>query len=256
MPQKVKKVLEELSNFFQEVLGRNLVGIYLHGSLAMGCFNPASSDIDIIAVIKGKLSLQAKNKLQAGIRLSSKKYPQNEFEISVVKQDVLRKFKYPTPFEFHFSKSSKNVSAKNNTGYDNDLVAHFAMVKKRGLCLYGKPIRSIFPNIPKKYFLKSIAQDAKWSAENVRKAKEKGKCPVPTYAVLNFCRAIAFIRSNEFFSKKEGGEWGLKHLPKKYAPIIKEALKKYRKRNSAKTVDSELLKQFSEYSWNVIKKYY
>lgn len=32
----------------KDILGENLVGVYLHGSLAMGCFNPQRSDIDLI----------------------------------------------------------------------------------------------------------------------------------------------------------------------------------------------------------------
>lgn len=32
-----------------------LTGVYLHGSLAMGYFNPAKSDIDLILVINGEM---------------------------------------------------------------------------------------------------------------------------------------------------------------------------------------------------------
>ncbi|MDQ0195648.1 nucleotidyltransferase domain-containing protein [Paenibacillus wynnii] len=37
-------------------LSGNLLGIYLHGSLAMGCFNPLKSDIDFLIVVKDKLT--------------------------------------------------------------------------------------------------------------------------------------------------------------------------------------------------------
>ena len=43
-----------LSSFIQqskEILGNNLIGIYLHGSAAMGCFNQ-KSDIDLLIVVK------------------------------------------------------------------------------------------------------------------------------------------------------------------------------------------------------------
>ena len=45
---------KEFLNIFAEksksVLGKNLIGIYLHGSLVFGCFNPKKSDIDLILV--------------------------------------------------------------------------------------------------------------------------------------------------------------------------------------------------------------
>ena len=45
---------EELLNRFtsesKRIIGDDLAGIYLHGSLAMDCFNPDRSDIDLIVV--------------------------------------------------------------------------------------------------------------------------------------------------------------------------------------------------------------
>ena len=39
----------------KEILKDNLVGIYLHGSAVMGCYNPAKSDIDLIIVVKDSI---------------------------------------------------------------------------------------------------------------------------------------------------------------------------------------------------------
>ena len=36
----------------REILGENLAGVYLHGSLAMGCFNPRKSDLDLLTVVR------------------------------------------------------------------------------------------------------------------------------------------------------------------------------------------------------------
>ncbi|WP_090512733.1 nucleotidyltransferase domain-containing protein [Paenibacillus sp. cl6col] len=36
-------------------LSQSLVGIYLHGSMAMGCFTPQQSDIDILTIVKDEL---------------------------------------------------------------------------------------------------------------------------------------------------------------------------------------------------------
>ena len=33
-----------------DIFGKDLTGVYLHGSLAMGCFNPQKSDIDLMVV--------------------------------------------------------------------------------------------------------------------------------------------------------------------------------------------------------------
>ena len=36
----------------REAFGGNLAGVYLHGSAAMGCWNPAKSDLDLIVVVQ------------------------------------------------------------------------------------------------------------------------------------------------------------------------------------------------------------
>lgn len=52
-----------IDNFVQQnqnILGENLIGVYLHGSAVMGCFNDQKSDLDFIVVIKNSLSKSAK----------------------------------------------------------------------------------------------------------------------------------------------------------------------------------------------------
>jgi streptomycin 3"-adenylyltransferase len=44
-------ILKIIKQEYQTILGDNLVGIYVHGSIAFGCFHEEKSDIDFIAVI-------------------------------------------------------------------------------------------------------------------------------------------------------------------------------------------------------------
>ena len=45
-------VIDSFVKQSEEILKDNLVGIYLHGSAVMGCFNPAKSDLDLIVVVR------------------------------------------------------------------------------------------------------------------------------------------------------------------------------------------------------------
>ena len=49
-------ILDKIVNTSKQIFGEELTGIYLHGSLAMGCFHPDKSDIDLILVIKDSVS--------------------------------------------------------------------------------------------------------------------------------------------------------------------------------------------------------
>lgn len=45
-------ILDEIVGQSKQIFGEELTGIYLHGSMVKGCFNPDKSDIDLIAVIR------------------------------------------------------------------------------------------------------------------------------------------------------------------------------------------------------------
>jgi streptomycin 3"-adenylyltransferase len=49
----------------------------------------------------------------------------------------------------------------------------------------------------------------------------------PVYVILNLCRIAAFLEEGAVLSKKEGGLWGLQHLPQAYREIIRAAMDAY-----------------------------
>ena len=53
-----KDILAQVTSSFQKILKDNLVGIYVHGSIAFNCFHWDRSDIDFIVVTKETPSLQ------------------------------------------------------------------------------------------------------------------------------------------------------------------------------------------------------
>ena len=82
-----QSILDEIIDKSKEILGKNLIGIYLHGSMAMGCFNPDKSDIDLIIVIKDDISDAQKLVLMEHIVLLNRQAPRKGLEISVVKSE-------------------------------------------------------------------------------------------------------------------------------------------------------------------------
>ena len=55
LPDEVFSILALLRESIQAVLSDELVGLYLYGSLASGDFDPASSDVDFVAVTQTML---------------------------------------------------------------------------------------------------------------------------------------------------------------------------------------------------------
>jgi predicted nucleotidyltransferase len=86
---------EELTVIFSD----DLVGVYLHGSAATGCFNPDRSDIDLLVVARQPLSPEQRRAVARLLLASSgAPYP---VELTVVTTGQLHPWRHPTPFEFH-----------------------------------------------------------------------------------------------------------------------------------------------------------
>lgn len=221
---------EQLINEFversKEILKDNLTGIYLHGSAVMGCFNPKKSDIDLITVVERPLGDPVKRAYTDMTVRCSAEGPAKGIEMSVVLRRVCKPFVYPTPFELHFSaghlawyEKDPDDYIRRMNGTDKDLAAHFTILNKRGRRLCGAPIGEVFAEVPESDYMDSIRFDVENAAEEIEQ--------YTMYLTLNLARVLAFSEEGLVLSKKEGGEWGLVHLPAEYRPLIKAALSEY-----------------------------
>ncbi len=232
--QYIQSIVKMVSDFF----GNDLVGVYLHGSLAMGSYYRPKSDIDLIIVVESVLNPNLRKSIANSlVRLSKVRPTLGNLEVSVITQEVAKFFSHPCPFEVHYSSDWHEKIINDQVDFsqnneDPDLAAHITYVVKRGIVLKGKKINEVFGSVPWRYFLASILDDFGWIVENENILES------PFYSVLNICRVIRTLteRDENVFSKDEGGEWALVSLPKRYHPLIQKALDVYR---SERVVTSE-----------------
>ena len=239
-----QNILNGIVGQCKEIFTTKLVGVYLHGSMAMGCFNPEKSDIDLIIVIKEDISDIQKLEFMERIVEFNKKAPEKGLEISVVKKGYCSPFVYPTPFVLHFSPAHLNRFqaapqdfVENMNGEDKDLAAHFTMIRKYGIVLYGEPVDSVFAPVPRENYIDSIYADIKNAKQDIMED--------PVYITLNLCRVLAFLKDGLYLSKEEGGKWGVEHLPEKYHPVIMGAAECYATGKNME-VEERMARQFAE----------
>lgn len=217
---------------FSAVLGDKLLGIYVHGSLAFGCYNPGVSDIDFIAVTSDEGPTQEEKALliRALLSLDSVYFgigdPHAGFEMSVVSERVCRNFVYPTPFTLHYSNFHRDAARRDIAAYcarvwgcDYDLAAHFTVIRAAGYTLCGEAIGTMFGPVPRGNYIDSITRDIADAAENA--------ADDPVYALLGACRTAAAISEGRVLSKRGGGEWALERFPDSFRPTIEAALRIY-----------------------------
>ena len=222
-----QKLINDFVDLTIEILGSQLTGIYLHGSLAMGCFNPEKSDIDLIVVIEHEITDVQKMQFMEQIVALNRQAPAKGLEISIVLRKYCAPFIYPTPFELHFSPvhlqwfyNNPQNYVENMKGMDKDLAAHFTIIRRYGVTLFGEEIEKVFADVPARNYIDSIWEDVKNAGKEI--------VDQPVYIVLNLCRVLAFLQDGLCLSKREGGKWAMEHLPVEDTAIISSALKCYR----------------------------
>lgn len=110
-PSSTKEQINTFIKLVTERLSDNLIGVYLHGSLSMKCFNPEKSDIDLIIVTVKQMNITTKKKIiEELLVLSNNPHP---IEVSFIIYDDLKEWKYPTPFDLHYSEAWRNLYKKN-----------------------------------------------------------------------------------------------------------------------------------------------
>ena len=244
-PAHTQAQVADLVAALDGLLTERLLGIYLHGSLALGCFHPATSDVDMLVVMPEELSLDTRKRVvELLLTRSGAPHP---VEISFLRHSDLTPWRHPCPFDMHYSETWRRryqeglangswVAWAPTTAGDDDLAAHITVTRARGICLTGLPIEQVFPPIPPEHYADSIVGDFYWMAERLLEN--------PAYLVLNACRVLAFLTEDMIASKDEGGVWGLKHLPTGLRPLVSAALTQYRNGEAGRPLDEAALRLF------------
>ena len=247
-------LLRRFTEMSRKILGDNLVGVYLHGSAAMGCFHPKKSDLDLILVVETEIPDSAKMEFMKQVIKFNEEAPAKGLELSIVKKEVCKPFVYPTPYELHFSIShlkwfqeKPEEYIEKMKGTDQDLAAHFTIINHYGITLYGEKREDVFGEVPKSDYIDSIWFDVENAREDILED--------PMYMTLNLCRVLAYLKEGRVLSKKAGGEWGLNSLPEGYRLLPQKALQCYESEEEMK-VDAEDAQIFVDYMITEIQTEY
>ncbi len=227
-PQSVKNQVAALVGTVKAIAKEQLVGVYLHGSLALGCFNPDRSDLDLLVVTHAPLMREMKQALIDELLLLSG--DPSPIEISFLCQTQLGTWHYPTPYDLHYSEMwregyqnrserQKWLPSADQDKFDSDLAAHLTVLLARGITLYGKPAAEVFPAVPVTDYQAAILADYRDARAKVEQN--------PLYAVLTACRVYGYLSEKRILSKQEGARWGINNLPGEYKSLLVSALAIY-----------------------------
>lgn len=251
-PAPVRARIECLIATQQVILGPALRGIYLHGSLAMGCYNPLRSDIDMLVLIDSALTSAQRSALVAALPVLST--PEQPIEISILLTGAIAPWRHPAPYELHYSEDWRARYAADDAaglpGVDRDLAGHITVARERGVALFGQKPLDLLPAVPPADFLDSILADVLSDEFGLAGLAASAN---PVYTILNVCRTLGYMNTGRIMSKDEGALWALLELPWRYGSMTARALEKYRAYGDAPEYTREELAQFCSYALSELR---
>lgn len=254
-PSEIKDFIFNLNKSIKEIINKNYVGFYIHGSLAMGGFNPKNSDIDVLVITYKSMEIELKrNLVRFLLEYSNSPYP---IEISFLNIEQLQQWQHPCPYDFHYSEfwrerfekdllNDSNHFLNSDIHTDSDLAAHLTITYQRGICVEGKPIKEVFPLVPSSDYISSILGDYQDCLENIEDD--------PIYCSLNLIRVFWYLKERVISSKQEAGHWGLKNFPGELSITISKVVNFYENGNGTNTFEQDELILLRNYISDNVQK--
>ena len=181
------------------VLGPVLVGVYLHGSAALGGWSAERSDVDLLGVVATSLDRRAKQVVSARLNHPSLVCPAEAgLEMSLVTAAVAADPPRRPPFERHVTTGpSPQLHLGGPAATDPDLLLAFAVCRRAGVAVAGPGPVEVFAEPPRMWLLERAAAELRWAVRHGTFA----------YRVLTACRAWRYLEDDVLGSKVESGHW-------------------------------------------------
>ena len=223
LPGPVAELLSVVLAGQRAVLGANLLGLYLRGSLALGDFDPDTSDVDALCVTETPLSAAEIERLAAlHLRLAAlpNRYAR-ELEVAYLPRSAARRW---TPGERHPTLYRGSGVLEEQPHGENWVLERWAVLSGEST-LSGPPPATLFEPVSAEQIRRAVRQrlhdwhafaltpdDPGWSS--------RGHA---AYAVETTCRMLHTLQTGELGSKPAAVRWALLNLPDPWRRLVERS---------------------------------
>jgi predicted nucleotidyltransferase len=221
-PAVEEQQLEQTLALVRDVLGRDLLGAYLHGSLVLGGLRPRS-DLDLFVVSKRPTAREEKRRLIDGLMLiSGSDSPGGlwPMELTIVVESEVRPWHYPPKFDFQYGEWLRPQFQGGDvepwpTTTSGDLASLITMVLLANRPMLGPPPNEVLDPVPREDYMAAIVdgidellRDVDWDTRNV---------------ILTLARIWSTVATGDIRSKDAAADWALSRLPAEHRDVLARA---------------------------------
>lgn len=220
--EDVNSILNTMQRSLQTILGTRLIGFYLYGSLSLGDFDPASSDVDFLIVTSDDLSgdvIEQLRAMHADIAASDLAYA-NKLEGSYIPQRALRRY-------------DPNNNSHLSIGVDwplhvrqheSNWLLEREIVREHGVIVLGPSPQMLIDPVSSDELRGAVCTQLKdfWQAQ-LDDPEWLRTRDYQAFAALTLCRALYTLQQGAVCSKPQAAAWAQEMYPQ-WKPVIERAL--------------------------------
>ena len=236
----VNGVLRDLLAQVQTILGTHFVGMYLSGSLALGDFDPRSSDIDVVVVTDTALS----DDLFVAIRDMHARFDESrspwaaKVEAVYIPLDALR-HSAPTSARYPQVEKGRTLFMDH---LESGWIFQCYTLREHGVVMAGPDPRTLIDPVAPSDMRRAVAaipalwleqaqHDPAWLAWLQQRGHQ-------AFVVLTLCRLLYTLDSGAVASKPAAAQWAQKALGRRWADLIERS--RARQQESGDTPESDV----------------
>ncbi len=223
--EDVPEMLDAHLSGICDILGDNLVGVYLRGSLALGDFDPATSDLDFFVVTERRVS-DAEFAALAALHTRLDHLPNSryaaELEGPYIDRAAARRFQ---PGQRHPTIGRGEALAWHEHG-SNWVLERWA-VREHAITLIGPDPRTLIDPVSPDDIRAAVRHRLPdWAAWATPLDNPEWQWPRAhkAYVIETMCRALCTLSTGELSSKPAAVAWALATLPEPWHATVKRSL--------------------------------
>ncbi len=232
---EIEKQIARCLRLVEEVLGRDVLGIYLHGSSIVGGLQKYS-DIDLFVVVNRPTTREEKARLAAEMLIISRNYStmlaevaspgvdqdssRRPIEMTIVVESAINPWHYPPTFDFQYGDWLRKEFEKGNiepwsTKIMPDLALLITQVRLASKTLLGPAPDQLLDPVPYHDFIIAMVKELDSLMANLVSDTRN--------VLLTFARIWSTVETDAIRSKPDAADWVLNRLPADYQPVIQRA---------------------------------
>ena len=210
---------------WRSALGRNLAGVYVHGSLSTGAFNPRTSDIDVLVTTR-TLTDEPANQRILEVHQAMQGWGDDRWtdilDAQFVPAKALKMPRVP-PIAVLELQPDEGFSV---VPLGPDFVIQKRILRQHGITLFGPRIAKIVSPVTSGELREAqVERLREWWQPQLEYPGRFLRRAYQAYAVLTMCRALCLFATGEVVTKPEAAAWA-RRGPYLWAwrPLIRSAI--------------------------------